>query len=98
MAHANISRFRKAFANGSSANVKFSKTQLSNKIQSGGSLADLIGTVPQLMFHLRARAFRKSITLAKIAAPELAEKATEYYINKGINSFDKNLHQVKLQG
>ena len=49
------------------------------------------------MFHLRARAFRKGITLAKSTAPELAEKATEYYMNKGINSFDKNLHQVKLQ-
>ena len=32
-----ISKNRKAFANGSSANVKFSKTQLS-KIQSGGSI------------------------------------------------------------
>ena len=32
---------RKAFANGSSANIKFSKTQLSKMIQSEGWLTDL---------------------------------------------------------
>ena len=31
-----VSKIRKAFANGSSANIKFSKTQLSKMIQSGG--------------------------------------------------------------
>ena len=38
----------KAFANGSSANVKFSKTQLSNIIQSGGFLADTTGVTTGL--------------------------------------------------
>ena len=33
---AEVSNIRKAFANSSSANIKFSKTQLSNMIQSGG--------------------------------------------------------------
>ena len=33
---AEVSKIRKAFANSSSANIKFSKTQLSNMIQSGG--------------------------------------------------------------
>ena len=33
-----VSKIRKAFANGSSANIKFSKTQLSKKIHSGGTI------------------------------------------------------------
>ena len=28
---------------------------------------------------------------------KLVEKATEYYINKGINELNENSHQVKLQ-
>ena len=28
--------------------------------------------------------------------PELAEKATEYYVIKGINELNKNLHQLKV--
>ena len=39
-------KIRKAFANGSSANIKFSKTQLSQIIQSGGTLGDLIAAIP----------------------------------------------------
>ena len=39
-------KIRKAFANGSSANIKFSKTQLSQIIQSGGTLGDLIEAIP----------------------------------------------------
>ena len=35
-----VSKIRKAFANGSSANIKFSKTQLSKMIQSVRILAD----------------------------------------------------------
>ena len=34
------SKIHKSFANGSSANIKFSKTQLSKMIQSGGILGD----------------------------------------------------------
>ena len=45
-----VSKIRKAFANGSSANIKFSKTQLSKMIQSVEILRDLIATIPQLMF------------------------------------------------
>ena len=37
-----LSKICKAFENGSSANIRFSKTQLSKTIQSGGWLADLI--------------------------------------------------------
>ena len=38
-----ISSMRKAFSNDSSANIKLSKTQLSNMIQSGGFLSRLLG-------------------------------------------------------
>ena len=47
---AQVSKIRKAFANGSSANIKFSKTQLSKVIQSGGFLPELIAAMPQVMF------------------------------------------------
>ena len=38
-----ISSIRKAFSNNSSADIKFSKTQLSKMIQSGGFLGKLLG-------------------------------------------------------
>ena len=39
-----VSKTREAFANGSSANIKFSKTQLSKMIESGGfALYELTG-------------------------------------------------------
>ena len=38
-----ISSIRKAFSNNSSADIKFSKTQWSKMIQSGGSLGKLLG-------------------------------------------------------
>ena len=38
-----VSTIRKAFSNNSSANIKFSKTQLSKMIQSGGFLGNLLG-------------------------------------------------------
>ena len=43
-----VSKLRKAFANGSSANIKLSKTQLHNIEQSGGFLGRPLG---QLLKH-----------------------------------------------
>ena len=37
-----VSKIHKAFANGSSANIKFSKTHLSKMVQSGGILPFLL--------------------------------------------------------
>ena len=54
-------------------NIKFSKTQLFKIIQSGGILADLLAATPQAMF---LTGVTKGTTLAKNAAPELAQKAT----------------------
>ena len=45
-----VSKIRKAFANGSSANIKVSKTQLCKMIQSGEILAELIAGILQLIF------------------------------------------------
>ena len=41
-----VSKTRKAFANGSSAYIKFSKTQLSTMIQLGGFLGELLLGLP----------------------------------------------------
>ena len=38
-----VSSIRKAFSNNSSTNIKFSKTQLSKMVQSGGFLGKLLG-------------------------------------------------------
>ena len=54
-----VSRIGKAFANGSSANVKFSKAQLSKMVQSGGILGKLITAIPEIMFLARKEALKK---------------------------------------
>ena len=41
-----VSKIRKAFANASSANIKFPKTQLSKMIQSRGILGELLIALP----------------------------------------------------
>ena len=43
MTNTQVSHLRKAFANNSSVDIKFSKTQLSKMIQSGGFLGRLLG-------------------------------------------------------
>ena len=86
-------RLHKAFANGLSVNIKFSKTQLSKMIQSREILTDLLAAILQVMFLIRVEALKrgvkKDVTLAQNAAPELAEKAAEYDDNKGINKPNK---------
>ena len=54
-----VSKIRKAFANGSSANIRFLKTQLFKMIQSGGILGDFIAAIPQLMFRTRKEVLKK---------------------------------------
>ena len=51
-----VSRLRKAFANGSSANIKLSKTQLHKIGQSGGFLGRLLGPL------LKSIAFNRKCT------------------------------------
>ena len=92
-----VSKGRKAFANVSSTNIKFSKTQFSKMIQSGGILGDLLMAIPQVMFLAGKEALKK-VSLAPKLAPILAEKATEYYINKGINELNKKFKSSKGTG
>ena len=40
-----VSKIRKAFTNGSTADIKFSKTQLSKMVQLGGLSGNLIGSL-----------------------------------------------------
>ena len=54
-----VSKIRKAFANGSSTNIKFSKTQLSKMIQSGGILGELIAAIPRAMFLAEKEVLKK---------------------------------------
>ena len=56
-----VSKIRKAFANGSSANIKFLKTQLSKMIQSGGILGDLLVATPQVILLVGKEALKKGI-------------------------------------
>ena len=56
-------------------------------ILSGGIAGELFVAMSQAMLLLG-----KGLITAK-----LVEKATEYYINKGINELNENSHQVKLQ-
>ena len=79
-----VSNIQKAFGNGSSSNPKFSKTQ---QILSRGIAGKSLAVMPQVMLLLEK----------ELIAAKLAEKATECYINKGIDELNKNLHQVKLQ-
>ena len=58
-------------------------------IQLGGILSNLIAAIPQVMFLTGKEVLTTDISLA----PKLAGKAAEYYINKGINELNKNLHQ-----
>ena len=62
-------------------------------LQSGGILGELLVAIPQTKFLTGKEALKKGTLLA----PKLAEKATEYYINKGINKLNRNLNQVKVQ-
>ena len=54
------------------------------------------------MFLIRVevlkRGVKKGATLAQNAAPELAEKATEYYVNKEINKLNKKFTSSKGSG
>ena len=66
LTNAQVSRIRRGFANGSSTNMKFSKTQLSNMIQSGGVLRNPFNGIfdplsPIKMFNLIAGSYVKEI-------------------------------------
>ena len=62
-----ISKFRQAFGNNSSANIKLSKTQLSQIVQSGGFLGRLIRPLPKTRLSSMKNAlkpFSKSVLIS----------------------------------
>ena len=62
-----VSSIRKAFANNTSAYIKFSKTQLSKMIQSGGFLGKLLGPLLKTGFPLIKRVIKllaKSVSIS----------------------------------
>ena len=88
----------KGFAKDSSANIKFSKTHLSKVILSRGILGDLIAAIPQVMFISEKETSQNVISIARKLTRKLAEKATKYYIFKGINDLDKMCTSNKGSG
>ena len=54
-----VSKIRKAFPNGSSANIEFSKTELSKMIQSGGVLGVFLLALPQAIFLTGEKMLKK---------------------------------------
>ena len=88
----------KGFAKDSSANIKFSKTHLSKVILSRGILGDLIAAIPQVMFIAEKETSQNVISIARKLTRKLAEKATKYYIFKGINDLDKMCTSNKGSG
>ena len=60
-------------------------------MQYGGILGDLIGPMPQSVYHAGVETY-------KWTAPELAEMAKKYYINKGINKLKKNFKSSEDSG
>ena len=54
-----VSKIHNVFANGSSANIKFSKTQLSKVILSGGILGELLVAIPHALLLAGKEALKK---------------------------------------
>ena len=63
-----VSKIRKAFANGSSANVKFSKAQLSKTIPSGGF------TFSDFLDLIDSKIYGKGITLTNNEIKKMKKK------------------------
>ena len=86
-----LSEIRKAFANGSSANIKFSKTHLSKIVQSGGF-------IPFEIFFRRVRIIKKIINETdklskKVTLKDIIKTSTDTkrFIKKLKNASDKAL-------
>ena len=76
-----VANIRKAFANHSSINIKFSKTQLSKMIQSGGFLGKLLG-------KLAGPLMKVAMPLAKNVLAPLGSSAAMSAIDGSIKKKD----------
>ena len=77
-----VLRPRKAFANGSPANIKLSKTQLQNIGQSGGSSARLLGPLLKSVFPLIGNELRPLAKSVLMPLGLAAAPATDAAIRK----------------
>ena len=88
-----VSSLRKAFTNNSSADVKLSKTQLSNMIQSGGFLSRLLGPLLKTGLPLIKDVTKPlaKCVLIPLGLTVTASTADAGYIkNIGIRSYNTN--------
>ena len=91
-----VSKLRKAFANGSSDNIKLSKTQLHKIGRSGGFLGRLLGRLPKTGLPLKEnvlKALAKSVliplglTAAAAAATDTIHKKKFWIWRVDVNNF-----------
>ena len=75
------SRLCKASTNGSSANIKVSKYQLSKMIQIGGFFSDI--------WHNGCESIRRNKNDSRKDASKLPKNAAKYFVNRGMNELNK---------
>ena len=76
-----VSKIRKAFANGLSANIKLSKTELHKILKSGEFLGGILGQLLKIGVHLIGNVFK---LLAKSVLISIVASATDAAIHKKI--------------
>ena len=89
-----VSKISKAFANGSSANIKFPKTPLSKMIQSGGFLTDISGITSGLYnivnFPFRVlKSYSKGLNNIDTKNYKNNKNKNNLYIDAGLNMIGK---------
>ena len=86
LANTQVSRLTKAFGNGSSANIKFSKTQLFKIIKFGEFVDELIASLRKAVFkpglEWVTELAKDKVKVVRENAPLLVENATVSYVNK----------------
>ena len=91
-----VSKTRKAFANGSSANIRFSKTQLSKMLHSGGFSTDISGITSGLdkfgNFPFKVRKWY-SKELRNIDTKNYKNNKNNLYIDAGLNMIGKTIKE-----
>ena len=78
-----VVRLCKAFANGSSANIKLLKTQVSKILQSSGFLLPIL-----------LAAFKVGAELVERGALIWAKNTTKYFMTKGITELNKIMKRL----
>ena len=78
-----VSSIRKAFSNNSSVDIKFSKTQLSKMIQSGGFLGKLLGPL-----------LKAGLSLMKNGITQLAKSVL---LPLGLTAADAGIHKKNIR-